>query len=200
MKRRFTERVLAFTLAGIIVAVMFPISIFAANSPGTGNSPSTGGSPGTGGPEIENVPGSVSSDKWAVDNGSNIISKLSVGTTVQNLLSSINESRYVEIRKGNSKVDNSSLAGTGMTVCIMKDTLVKRQYTIVVTGDTNGDGKINITDMINSKALVLGKDTVKGPYAKAADVNGDGKVNITDFIRTKAHILGKSTISGVTAD
>ena len=67
-----------------------------------------------------------------------------------------------------------------------------------MTGDTSGDGKINITDMIAVKAHVLKKSTLTGAYSNAGDVNGDGKINITDFIKIKAVLLGKDSISGVT--
>ena len=86
-----------------------------------------------------------------------------------------------------------------MLVHIMDGDRIVRSYTLIVTGDTNGDGKINITDMIAVKASVLKKSQLTGAYAKACDVNGDGKVNITDFIKIKAVTLKKDTIVGVVA-
>ena len=66
-----------------------------------------------------------------------------------------------------------------------------------MTGDTNGDGKINITDMIAAKAHVLKKSLLSGAYANSGDVNGDGKIKITDLIKIKATLLGKDSIAGV---
>ena len=52
--------------------------------------------------------------------------------------------------------------------------------TIVVTGDTNGDGKITVGD---SSAIVnhsKGKITLVGAYLEAADTNYDGQVTVED--------------------
>ena len=107
-----------------------------------------------------------------------------------------------ETGKGDQEVKNDAFVGTGMTICVMKGSEVAKTYTIIVTGDTNGDGKISITDMIALKAHLLNKESLSGANAKAADVagstdGGDGKVSITDFIKVKAHLLNKETISGV---
>ena len=65
------------------------------------------------------------------------------------------------------------------------------RVTVVVTGDTNGDGSITITDMLAVKSHLLKKSTLSGAAAKAADTSGDKAISITDFIQIKAHILGK---------
>ena len=67
-------------------------------------------------------------------------------------------------------------------------------YTVIVTGDVNGDGKITITDMLAVKAHILQKTLLSGSGLQAADTNGDGKITITDFIQIKAHILKKSSV------
>ena len=61
-------------------------------------------------------------------------------------------------------------------------------------GDTNGDGKATVTDMLAIKAHLLGKSKLTGDAATAADTNGSGSITITDFLQVKAHILGKSTL------
>ncbi len=62
--------------------------------------------------------------------------------------------------------------------------------TVLLRGDVNGDGKINITDMIQVKAHILGNTTLEDNALLGADVNGDGKINIIDFVQIKAIILG----------
>lgn len=150
--------------------------------------------------EIVNpIPNKITSSKVSVNESTSYISKLSAGTTVKSFLDYLNEKEYVTIYKDNKAVENTVLVGTGMFACIMDGNKTIKTYTIIVTGDTNGDGKINITDMIAVKASVLKKSDLTGAYAKACDVNGDGKVNITDFIKVKAVTLKKDTILGVTA-
>ena len=91
-------------------------------------------------------------------------------------------------------MSNDAMVGTGMIACIMDGDAVKAAVTIVATGDTNGDGKITITDMLAVKAHLLAKSALEGVHAQAADTNGDSGISITDFIQMKAHILGKSTV------
>ena len=148
---------------------------------------------------VDPVPDKITSEKVSVNESSEYISKLSIGTTVKGLLESLNEKEYVKIfSKDNKEVAADAVIGTGMIANIMDGANKVKHYTIIVTGDTNGDGKINITDMIAVKACVLKKSSITGAYLKAADTNGDGKVNITDFIKTKAVTLKKDTMSGVT--
>lgn len=123
------------------------------------------------------------------------VSKITAGTTVSTLLSGLNEGAYCKVYNGNSVVSGTTSVGTGMLVKIMDGDTVKATYTIIVTGDTNGDGNITITDMIAIKAHVLKKSTLSGVYAIAADTNGDNGISVTDFIQVKAKILGKGTIT-----
>ena len=147
---------------------------------------------------IDPIPEYITSSIFHVSEASGYISKITVGTTVYTLLQSINEAEYVSIfDKNGAGVSGDNMLATGMRANIMDADQAVKRYTIIVTGDTNGDGKINITDMIAVKACSLKKSDLSGAYEKAADVNGDGKINITDFIKVKATTLKKDTITGV---
>lgn len=138
------------------------------------------------------VPNSITSSTYIVSGG--YISKIPAGTTVNTLINGINEKQYIKVYKGNAEVSGNTKVGTGIIVKLMDGSTVKQSVTVVVTGDTNGDGDISITDMIAVKAQILGKSKFEGAVAKAADTNGDNGISITDFIQIKAHILGKSKI------
>ena len=143
------------------------------------------------------VPSTITSSTHTVSG--NTISKIGVGETVEKLLGSLNEGSFVKVYSGNKEVAKDALIGTGMEVKIMDGNTVKATYTAVVTGDTNGDGKISVTDMLATKAHILKKSTLTGAVAQAADTNGDKAISITDFLQLKAHILGKSTVSARSA-
>ena len=144
------------------------------------------------------VPTTITSNTYHINQSSRYISKITVGTTVNTFWSKLNEKDYVVIYDKNGNIVNgASVLATGMTAVIMDEGTMAKKYTIIVTGDTNGDGKINITDMIAVKACTLKKSDLSGAYEKAGDVNGDGKINITDFIKVKATTLKKDTITGV---
>lgn len=138
------------------------------------------------------VPSSITSSTYSISGG--FISKIGAGTTVSQLLNGINEKAYCKVYKGNSEVSGNTLIGTGMTIKLLDGSTVKQTLTIVVTGDTNGDGGITITDMLAVKSHLLKKSTLSGAAAKAADTSGDKAISITDFIQIKAHILGKDKV------
>lgn len=147
---------------------------------------------------INPVPTSITSSTFSVNQSNGYISKITAGTTVSKLWSGLNEKDYVVIMDKNGNIaTGETVLATGMTAVIMDEGTVVKKYSIVVTGDTNGDGKINITDMIAVKACTLKKSGLSGAYEKAGDVNGDGKINITDFIKVKATTLKKDSIAGV---
>jgi len=138
------------------------------------------------------TPSTITSLTYNV-NGNNI-SKITDGTTVSQLLDGINEGEYCKVYKGNEEVGANDIIGTGMVVKIIDGNTVTAQCTVIVTGDTNGDGNVNITDMIAIKAHVLEKTLLSGVYAIAADTSGEGNISITDFIQVKSKILGKGDI------
>lgn len=138
------------------------------------------------------VPDGITSGTYAVSGG--YISKIAAGASVSQLLNGINEKAYCKIYKGNAEVSGNTPAGTGMEIRLLDGSTVKARVTVVVTGDTNGDGNITITDMLAVKSHLLKKSTLSGAAGKAADTSGDKAISITDFIQIKAHILGKDKI------
>ena len=126
--------------------------------------------------------------------GEDTISKIVANTSSKEFIAAINESKYCKVFKGDSVVSEDTAVGTGMTVDIVDGDKTNASYTIIVTGDTNGDGNITISDMLAIKAHVLGKTELSGAYAVAADTNGDGAITITDFLQLKAQLLGKGDI------
>ncbi len=139
-----------------------------------------------------NVPSAITSNKHTVSNGN--ITKITVGTPINTLLANLNEGVFCKVYSGTTEVAKDKPVGTGMMIKIMDGTKVNASYLAIVTGDTNGDGSVSITDMISVKAHLLKKSTLSGAYATAADTNGDGTISITDFIQLKAQILKKGDL------
>jgi len=134
----------------------------------------------------------ITSDVYNVSNG--FISGISIKTTVDEVKAAINEKDYIRVVKDGKVVSGNTALATGMKVQLMNGNEVLKEITVVVTGDTNGDGNISVTDMISVKAHILKKSTLTDAYSEAGDTNGDGSISITDFIQIKAHILGKSSL------
>lgn len=135
----------------------------------------------------------LTSEKYTVQEDT--IRTIPVGTTVTTLLQGLTGGEYCVVLRDGTKQEGTAILGTGMTVQLMTGGTVAKTYTLIVTGDTNGDGEISITDMIAVKAHILEKKLLSGVYAQAADTSGDGGISITDFIQIKAQILGKGNIT-----
>ncbi|MCR5541487.1 MAG: leucine-rich repeat protein [Ruminococcus sp.] len=58
-------------------------------------------------------------------------------------------------------------------------------------GDVNGDGSVDVTDIILIAADIKGARKLNETRRVRADVNYDGKINVTDIIMIAAHIKGK---------
>lgn len=58
------------------------------------------------------------------------------------------------------------------------------------TGDVNGDGKINVLDILKIQRHILGLETLTGNAATAADLNGNNKIEVLDVLLLQKQILG----------
>ena len=59
-------------------------------------------------------------------------------------------------------------------------------------GDINGDGNINLVDLMQCLNHVGGKEFLEGETLEAADINEDGTVNLVDLMRLLNYVGGKS--------
>ena len=65
------------------------------------------------------------------------------------------------------------------------------------TGDINGDGEVNVSDVTALINKILGSST----YSDAVcDINGDGEINVSDVTALINKILGSSTYSDAVCD
>lgn len=58
-----------------------------------------------------------------------------------------------------------------------------------VSGDSNGDGKVNVLDVVTTLKYISG--TKKGSRRDTIDTNGDGTVNLVDAMLIIKHVLGE---------
>ncbi len=62
----------------------------------------------------------------------------------------------------------------------------------VIPGDANGDGDINVSDIVEIVNYILEKPSARF-VAAAADLNGDGEINVTDIVRVVSIIMQSNT-------
>lgn len=60
----------------------------------------------------------------------------------------------------------------------------------IVKGDANGDGSVDMNDILIIKRAIAGLSSLPDERRSAVDVNGDGKVNAGDILLIKRHIAG----------
>lgn len=68
--------------------------------------------------------------------------------------------------------------------------LVNTDYTLVIMGDINQDGTINVKDMEKIQKYLLGIDRLTDIQKKAASISVSGDISVLDMEKIQKHILG----------
>ena len=87
-----------------------------------------------------------------------------------------------------AKIKNVTFTCVDGTGYILPDTQFKITINNVIPGDANGDGIVNVTDIVEMVNYILNKPSASFIRA-AADVNSDGLVNVTDIVCTVTIIM-----------
>ena len=61
----------------------------------------------------------------------------------------------------------------------------------VASGDTNGDGFVNVLDLVTLYNCILAVNCTEHPYACAMDLNSDGEYNVLDIVSLANYILSQ---------
>ena len=95
----------------------------------------------------------------------------------------------------------SGYIGTGTKVDVLDETgNVVQSYTIVIFGDTDGDGTVTQSDIAVLKAHMNGADELPPDDARllAGDVDGDGFISLMDITLMKGIMNGSVTLNQAT--
>ncbi|MBR3133683.1 MAG: leucine-rich repeat protein [Clostridia bacterium] len=120
------------------------------------------------------------------DGNSNYIEKIPVNTSYQTLKNNIQTNMQIRI---NNK-ENTDLIKTGDKLIVTGNN-TETIYTLIVTGDTNKDGKADIHDIFAINKHRRGKVLLQNESLKAGDVTGDGKADIHDIFKINKFRRGK---------
>ena len=91
-----------------------------------------------------------------------------------------------------AELSENKVLSTGMVLKIKSGE--EKNYTLVVYGDNNGDGMIDIIDLLKVQKDILGVNKLADAYREASDVNKDGVVDILDLLKIQKNILGATNI------
>ena len=114
------------------------------------------------------------------------IKNIQPNTNYADFIKNINTNMEYIIKEGEKDVTGTDRIKTGQVLTVGDNT-----YTLVITGDTNGDGKADIKDILKINKHRLNKTQLTNCYYEAGDVNKDGKVDIRDILRVNRYRLGK---------
>ncbi len=81
---------------------------------------------------------------------------------------------------GSDYVNGKHIWGTGSTVTVYGD-LGRENFTLVVSGDTNGDGVCDALDVAATDLAVNEHQELTGCYSLAADTNTDNEITVDDY-------------------
>ena len=98
----------------------------------------------------------------------------------------------IKSNKGEEKTD--AILATGDVVNIISGE-ENKNFTVVIYGDTNGDGKIDALDYVRIKNHIMNNGGLSDSYKAAADVNKDTKIDALDYVNVKNYIMGKYSIT-----
>lgn len=65
------------------------------------------------------------------------------------------------------------------------------KYTIIVTGDMNKDGKLNLKDLVKMRKYLLDGNNLDENEMLSADCNFDGKINLKDLVKMRLMLLNQ---------
>lgn len=154
--------------------------------------------------ELDDSKIEISSNQYEIgQNGK--IDNVNPNTTVKDFKEGLTTSKDVTIvikdKDGNVLGDND-IVGTGSTIEISKEIekipegqqepvkeTIKENFTIKITGDIDGNGKVTVTDLSQLKDYIMTGKGLDGIYYETADINGDGKVTLTDLSLMKELLL-----------
>lgn len=109
-------------------------------------------------------------------------------------ISAANFAQRFSVTNGSVKITTASGSqksgnvGTGDQVRVYDTSgALKYAYTVIIYGDTNGDGNVNAKDLLTIQKNNIRINALNGVYYTAADANRDGKVNAKDLLVVQKH-------------
>jgi len=93
---------------------------------------------------------------------------------------------YKVLDNEENEISDDTIIGTGYILRTNNGI----DYKLVVSGDTNGDGKATVTDLAKVRKHIVNISLLENEYYMAADLNNDEKITITDLVKIKKIIAG----------
>ncbi len=129
----------------------------------------------------------IKSEKYDINEEEKHISKITPNTTIAQFKENVSTKQTLVFTDTEGNVLNDeNILGTGMKVKVGK-TL---EYTIIVTGDIDGDAQITVNDLAQIKLHLIEQELLTGIKLKAANIDGDTQITINDVAQIKLVLIG----------
>ena len=127
----------------------------------------------------------ITSNKYSINNETKIINRVEPGTDLDSFRANIiGPYAAIKDKNGNILSDDKKI-GTG---CILSTS--NGNYTIIVMGDLNGTGDIELNDLAQAQKIFLEIYKEDKLRNMATDINGNNKIELNDLGRLQKMFLG----------
>ncbi|GEM_PF-1335362 len=132
----------------------------------------------------------IESSVYATDRDSGYLTGVPINISAAALKANLsNPEQNVRIYNKEGIEYTGGKVATGMSVKLIVGGEIRDELTVVVRGDTNGDGYIDISDYTHVRLDILKLKALTDVYKAAADVNTDGYIDISDYTLIRLDIL-----------
>ena len=123
-------------------------------------------------------------EKYKIEN--NTIKNIKGETSVETLKGKLQVDEKYTIKRKDTEIQNSENIATGDIL----ETESGNKYTLIVRGDLNKDGKVDIKDLVKMRKFLLLGNNLDESEEMAADTNIDGKeISIKDLVKMRIILL-----------
>ena len=129
--------------------------------------------------------------EYIVEN--NVLTNVTSETTVTNFKNNIIPGNQVSIKlvnKNNIELKETEIVKTGDKLQVIVNNKIT-EYPIIITGDVDGDGYINIKDILAINKHRLNKVKLTDVYFIAGDIDKNGEADIRDILQINKYRLKK---------
>ena len=118
------------------------------------------------------------------------VKNVPAGMTAAQIIRKFDNTGVVVWDADGNQVADDALCATGYTVNLMVGGRAADTLQIVVAGDVDGSGQVDVTDYMRIRSMLLGTFDLAGAYLQAGDVDRNGKIDTTDYLQVRAYFLG----------
>lgn len=120
------------------------------------------------------------------------ISGINLNVTIDKVLEILkSQSKYIEVKYTKNDKNKTTFIATNDIITI-KSGDNTYTFNVVLKGDIDGNGNIDLKDLLQLQKLLLNKAVLTETSKKAADCNTDSSITLLDLLKIQKHLLGVS--------